>query len=163
MNFAYDISDVDGDTDSGVTTITVGSGTVNTSLDYNLDSNIVFDPTDKVIDGGAGIDTLVLSSGIDIDFSSYANSTKNIEKIDMTNSSATNDLSNIKLQDILNITDSNKLMTILGDTGDTVSLKSETNKVWSLASTDATYNNYTNNGDNSVSLKIDKDITVSII
>ena len=60
MKYAYDISDVDGDTDGGLTTIKVGSGTVNTSLDYDLDSKIVFDPTDKVIDGGAGIDTLVL-------------------------------------------------------------------------------------------------------
>jgi large repetitive protein len=163
MKFAYDISDVDGDSDSGLTTVKVGSGTVNTSLDYELDSKIIFDSTDKIIDGAAGTDTLILGSNIDIDFSSYANSIKNIEKIDLTNSSATNDLSNIKLQDILNITDSNHLMTILGDSGDTVSLKSETNKVWSLASSDSTYNNYINNGDNSVSLKIDKDISVSII
>ncbi len=170
MKFGYDITDATGDSDSGITTITVGNGTVNTSLDYELDSNIVFDSTDKVIDGGAGTDTLILGDGIDIDFDSYTNSIKNIEKIDMTNSSTTNDLSNIKLQDILNITDSNHLLTIFGDgngatagVDDTVSLKSETGKIWSLASTDSTYNNYINSGDNSISLKIDKDISVSIV
>ena len=89
----------------------------------------------------------------------------------MTNSSTTNNLTNIKLQDILNITDSNHLLTILGDgngtvgSSDSVILKntSSTVDVWSLSSSDTTYNNYTNNGNNSVSLKIDKDINVSII
>ena len=182
MKFGYDITDTDtttpsvvgvvpSDSDSGLTTITVGSGTVNTSLDYNLDSKIVFDSTDRIIDGGAGIDTLVLGSNIDIDFSSYANSIKNIEKIDMTNSLTTNDLANIKLQDILNITDSNHLLTILGDgngtagSSDSVILKntSSTVDVWSLSSSDATYNTYVNSGDNTVTLKIDHDISVSII
>ncbi|MDD2887327.1 MAG: hypothetical protein PHY66_05955, partial [Aliarcobacter sp.] len=169
MKYAYDITDATGDTDNGLTTIQVGTRTINTSLDYTLDSKIVFDATDKVLDAGTGTDTLVLGTGIDINFDSYTNSIKNIEKIDLTNSSATNDLSNIKLQDVIDMTDSNNLLTILGDgdgtapNSDSVILKSESSKVWSFASSDSTYNNYTNSGDNSVSLKIDKDIHVSII
>lgn len=86
----------------------------------------------------------------------------NFEQIDLTKN-GNHSLTNIKLSDIVNITDSNKLLSILGDSGDSISLKSEANKVWALSNTDATYNNYINSGDNSVSLKIDKDITVSII
>ncbi len=162
MKYAYDITDADGDNDSGLTTITVGNGTVNTSLDYELDSKIVFDSTDKVIDGGTGTDTLILDAGIDIDFATYTNDINNIEEIDMTNSSATNDLSNIAFQDVIDITSSNNLLKILGDTGDTVSLDN-TGGNWSTNGNIDTegFKTYVNSGDNSVSLKIDKDITVS--
>lgn len=169
MKFGYDITDATGDTDNGLTTITVGSGTVNTSLSYLTDSKIVFDWTDKIIDGGDGTDTLFLGSSIDIDFGTYTNSIKNIEKIDMTNSSATNHLTNIDLQDVLDITNSNHILSILGDTADSVSLKNTTTtqaNTWSKSNTTADANGfdtYINSGDNTVILKIDHDISVSII
>jgi len=162
MKYAYDITDVDGDSDSGLTTIQVGTGTVNSSLDYQTDSIIKYDSTDFVIDGGIGTDTLALDGGIDIDFTTYTNDINNIEKIDLTNSSADNDLTNIALQDVIDITDSNNLLSILGESGDTVSLDN-TGGTWSTDdSTDVDgLKTYVNSSDNSVSLKIDSDITVS--
>lgn len=159
MDFAYDITDVDGDTDSGFTTVQIGNGTLNTDLDYNTDSNIVYDSTDVTINGGTGIDTLVLDSGIDIDFSSYSNDINNIEEIDMTNSSASNDLSNISADDILSITDSNNLLTILGDSGDNVNFTG----TWNYQGTSGGFITYTSTATDNSTVTVKIEDTVSII
>lgn len=101
-----------------------------------------------------------------MDFSSSP-SLSNFEQIDLTkNGNYT--LSNIDLQDVLDITDSNHLLSILGDTADSVSLKNTSSSVnvWSKSNTtpDANgFDTYINSGNNSVSLKIDHDVTVSIV
>jgi hypothetical protein len=148
MQLGYDITDNDGDSDSGSVRITLdGSDSGN--------NTIVFDANKSAIDGGAGEDTLVLSGG-GLDFAALETKIQNIEKIDLGIADA-NSLQNLTLADVVAITSSNNDLVIDGDSADSVTFKAG-DAGWEKGASDGTYTTYTNTNDASVTLKIDDDI-----
>ncbi len=83
---------------------------------------LLFDAKDAVVDGGAGIDTLILSTGTSINFNTLDTSNnpiKNMEVIDL-GITGQHSLTNISLQDVIDMTDTNNDLYILGNSADTV-------------------------------------------
>jgi hypothetical protein len=82
------------------------------------------------IDGGTGIDTLIFGTGnSSINFNlldNTINPIKNIEIIDLGRGGAadSHQLTNISLQDVIDMTDTNKILTIMGDASDKVTVDS---------------------------------------
>ena len=125
MTLGYDITDVDGDSDSGTVTI---------SLDG--DESILYDSTKTAIDAGdeqtaggaAGDDILVLATAADIDFDNSIvpaiPEMKNFEAIDLTQN-GDHTLSNLSVADVISMTDSGNSLKIDADVGDTVQLTNE--------------------------------------
>ena len=121
MTLVYDITDVDGDSDSGSVTI---------SLDG--DESIIYDSTKTSIDAGSdatvngGLDTLVFATtGENIDFSTISDDKiKNFEIIDLNSdadgSNGVHSLLNLSLADVAGLTDSNNELKIFGDSSDSV-------------------------------------------
>ena len=116
-----------------------------------------------------GEDVLIFkSSGENIDFSALGNDKiTNVETInlnyDANGLNGSHTLSNISLADVVALTDSNNELKILGDNGDSVSIK---NSDWNAGAVgtgvDVGLTVYTGS-DNSTILKIDQDINTSII
>jgi hypothetical protein len=155
MRLGYDITDADGDSDSG---------TVRISLDGSDsgDNTIVFDPTKSAIDAGAGTDTLILESGIGLDFSTLDTKLQNFEKIDLT-LNGDHAISHLSLSDVLSMTDSSNILTIEGDAEDSVGAVDTIG--WSAAAGNGTVTGgyteykYTRDSDSTaLTLKIDTDL-----
>ena len=123
-----------------------------------------------MIDGGSGVDTLVLPSATNIDFSTLDTATnpiKNIEVIDL-GISGTNTLSNLSLADVIDMTDSNNDLYILGNTSDSVDfegsgwIKGTSTVTETVNGTVHTFDVYTNAGDNTVTVKVEQLINDTI-
>ena len=154
-SFAISVADSNGDTSTFNLKVQVFAS----SSEYTY--------ANTAYDAGSGFDNLILGNSINMDFSSSP-SLSNFEQIDLTKN-GNHTLSNIDLQDVLDITDSNHILSILGDSADTISLKNTTTtqtNTWSKSNTTPDSNGfdtYINSGNNSVSLKIDHDVIVSIV
>ncbi|XPV69498.1 MAG: beta strand repeat-containing protein [Halarcobacter sp.] len=154
----------DGDGDIQTKDITLK---INTIVDGTTgDDTMMFD--DVILDFKAGTDSLVLDSGIDLNFDTSASQIDNVEKIDL-NSNGDHTLNNLGIQDLIDITDSNNELQILGNSGDTVNLKNADGGNWTDSGINETidgqdYDIYTKSGDSTaVTLKIDQDINTNII
>ena len=119
----------------------------------------------SALNGLAGVDTIELRLGEDIDFATAVKPT-NIERIDLMPGGQDHSLNHLTLQDVLDMTGSSKTLTILGDNGDAVGLKngvaSDDQWVKDLATvTDGThvFDVYTNAHDTAVKILIDQQIT----
>ncbi|PHM16795.1 MAG: hypothetical protein CJD30_09850, partial [Sulfuricurvum sp. PD_MW2] len=130
---------------------------------------ILFDAKDVLMDGGSGIDTLLLPTGTNIDFSALNttnNPIKNIEVIDLGTTGA-HSLTNLSLQDVIDMTDSNHTLTIIGNSADSVSVDSTLTKTGTTTETmnGTTYAfdvyTHTNASDPTVTVKIEQDVTHS--
>lgn len=130
---------------------------------------ILFDAKDALMDGGNGIDTLLLPTGTNIDFSALNtanNPIKNIEVIDLGTTGA-HSLTNLSLQDVIDMTDSNHTLTIIGNSADSVSVDSTLSKTGTTTETidGSSYvfdvYTHTNASDPTVTVKIEQDITHS--
>ncbi|NQY26619.1 MAG: cadherin-like domain-containing protein [Piscirickettsiaceae bacterium] len=131
MSLAYNITDADGDSDSGSIVI---------SLDG--DETVIYDPTktyinagDEQASSGAGDDVLVFNTGDSIGFSLDMPEILNFEVFDLTNDADTglvgdHSLTSLTMQDILDMTDSGNVLKVFGDSGDTVSLLNEGGNTW---------------------------------
>ena len=138
--------------DGGAGADTIDGGTGN--------DTIVFDAADLVINGGDGIDTLLITD-TSIDFGSFNSSVlDNFEVFDMTDGSAQS-LTNLSTSDVIDVTDSSNKLFVNGDNTDTVSLTSEFAK--QQTSDQTGYDLYQSTTDSSVALYIDTDIDTTVI
>ena len=121
----------------------------------------------SAINAGAGSDRIVVLDGTwnggTINFSKL----DNIEILDLSKS-GDHDLGQIKLQDVINMTDGNNDLYILGnDANDKVKFLNEAGKDWTntgqVTEGAKTFDVYTNNGDSTVTVKVEDHIMDSII
>ena len=116
------------------------------------DDTIVYNETATSMDGGSGTDTLLVE-GESIDFDNISN----IETIDLS-SVAGSDLSNLSMEDVVDMSDEDNILTIEGDSNDSVGLTSD----WTESGSSGSYTVYTNTSDATVTLQIDENIDVVI-
>lgn len=84
------------------------------------DDTVVYDEDDAVTDGGTGYDSLIVQGITTLDFSSLdTNGVTNMEVIDLSGNPGTT-VNNLTIESVFNITDDSNLLTIMGDTGDSV-------------------------------------------
>jgi hypothetical protein len=163
---------------------TLYGGTGKDVLDGGLGANalygeagndkLTFHATDTAVDGGTGIDTMILTTNASIDFSllNTANNTINdIEIIDLKEAGDHN-ITAISLQDVLDITE-NKQLTILGDGSDSVTLQTNTaHNDWVkdvspvtevVNGASHTFNVYTNTTDPTVTVKVEQTIDQHLV
>ncbi|DAB38342.1 MAG TPA: hypothetical protein CFH83_06385, partial [Sulfuricurvum kujiense] len=139
-----------------------GADTINAGAGYDT---ITFDQNDYLIDGGTGIDTLILPTSVNINFSALANDkVTNMEVIDL-NINGNHNITNLSLQDVIDMTDSNNTLTIIGDSADSVNVPQTSGSYSVDKSTDSGFDIYTysssNASDPTVTVKIEQDITHS--
>jgi hypothetical protein len=134
------------------------------------DDTIFLGEGNFVFDGGGGVDTLMLDGDMNLDFdllSSNDNAISNMETIDL--GEGNHELTNLDINDVLQIAGGDRGevdLTILGDSGDSVSLKNTTDngtaQNWEAGDTVTVEGNefvtYTNND---VSMLIDSDVNVT--
>ena len=115
------------------------------------------------IDGQQGVDILVLNDNENIDMPILA---KNIEKIDLS-VNGSHELSNITLSDIVSMTDDANDLIVFGGMDDKISLKDDGLNIWTkgedTVENGQTYSQYTNSGDDTVTLKIYEEVDTQII
>ncbi|MDD2267395.1 hypothetical protein, partial [Sulfuricurvum sp.] len=140
-----------------VSDIHTNSGVLDTTTDHTF----------KGIDGGTGVDTLVLTSNNNIDFSALDNTNNPITNIEIIDLNVGNhQLQNISLQDVLDITgkSTDTTLTILGDSGDKVGLanssewNSPTQVSHEINGVSYNFNEYTSTTDSTVVLRVETDI-----
>ncbi|MCW8954608.1 MAG: Ig-like domain-containing protein, partial [Sulfurimonas sp.] len=151
-NFSVTVTDNDGDI-----------ATNNLDLVIGIDETYIYDAA--AVDGGAGLDTLVLDEdNLTIDFSALSGNISNIETINL--SGANQDIT-LHLDDVLNITDSDNALRIDGLNGDTINIDTvvDGSGEWIFkdeitdAQTGQTYNHYSSL-DDTVTLEISTQITI---
>jgi hypothetical protein len=128
------------------------------------------DTASHALDGGAGIDTLILSQGTNIDFTAFNTSNMALNDIEIINlhHNGAHELRNLSLEDVLAITDSNHTLTILGDSSDKVDF--DGGNGWSKSGTSTgtingashTFDHYHNSGDLTVLVKVETAIADTI-
>ncbi|WP_321777614.1 hypothetical protein [Sulfurimonas sp.] len=97
-----------------------GTDKAETLIGSANDDRIVLGGNDIAVDGAAGLDTLILENGVDLDFSdTNIASIINVEKIDMTDNGA-HTISNLSLDDILDMTEPGNSLEIIGDSDDKI-------------------------------------------
>jgi hypothetical protein len=145
----------------GNDTIDGGAGSDTIYGDAGNDT-IIFDAADISIDGGSGIDTLVMTG--DVNFSGLSTMIRNVEKIDLT-TSGTQSVSGLSLDTIFSMTDSNHTLTIDGGAGQGDTVNTITKGGWikdgeTTANGYVTYN-YHNDATpaNTVAININVDLT----
>ncbi|WP_324172704.1 Ig-like domain-containing protein [Sulfurimonas sp.] len=175
VSFEYTVSD--GTTsDTGSVTINVtGANDRNTVIDTVGDAKssagndeIIFDANDTLIDGGEGLDTLVMQGDTNIDFSGLSNKILNIETIYL--SAGEQNITSLSVYDVLTMTDNDNSLRIDGDTSDSINLDVlGADAQWKLgdfktdAETGAIYQEVTSGeGDSTVTLEISTDIELII-
>ena len=159
VNVTAEMVESDGSTSTAVS----GSFTIDIadSVATSGDDTLLYDAT-GAIDGLAGIDTVIIKNGFDLDFSTGL-SFDNIEVIDLSGN-GDHDILNLSLDDVLTMTDSNNQLSILGDTGDSVNTVdatgwTETNQIDNGTSTTYVYNN----GTDTVTLTIDSAVDNTVL
>ncbi len=119
------------------------------------------------LDGLAGVDTVILRLGEDLDFSTPAPAADldNIEVIDL--GVGDHALAGLELQDVLDVTDAGNTLKLLGGAGDSVELVNGAGGSWSSSGTVTegghTFDVYVHSADPSVTLKIETGITETIV
>lgn len=127
---------------------------------------LVYDSHDVTIDGGTGVDTLVLTGNTNIDFHTLASNSSNIEVIDLTGGD--HDLSAITFSDVINMTESGSSnIYILGDGADKVGFlnsaewnQTGTNVSYDIQGTTYAFNEYTSDIDPTVVVRVETEIPV---
>ncbi|MBU1435287.1 VWA domain-containing protein, partial [bacterium] len=165
--------------------ITIDDGDANHTTDlgsFDLKINVyesleTHTYTGSALDGGTGLDTMLLANSAGIDFDLVSN-IANIEIIDL-NANGGHALSNLSLQDVFNMTDANNEIRIIGDAIDSI-ISSDSDGVsgngeWTQHSnvtetidgasyTFEVYTGIYNDGtDHTVTLKIEEAINPSIV
>ena len=141
---------------AGNDTIYAGAGDDTISLDVN----------DSVMDGGEGLDTLVATDNIEIDFSALSDNISNIETIDL--GAGEQNITSLSVEDVLDMTDTDNLLRIDGDSNDSIDLNTQGDDAeWTLgdfktdAETGATYQEVTGEVDGqNITLEISTDVTI---
>ena len=144
------------DAGQGADTVNAGAG----------DDSIIFDKLDTV-DGGEGLDSLVVVGDINIDFSALDDNISNIEQV--TLGDGAQNITSLSVNDVLEMTDTDNLLRIDGDTADDINLNTTgADAEWTLgdfktdAETGATYQEVTGGeGDDTVTLEISTQIEIS--
>lgn len=151
-----------------------GNDTLISDIHTNADGtlNMTTDSGAGALDGGTGIDTLILAKdGNNIDFSVFGvdGIIKNIEMIDLGHGGDADNhlLTNLTLDDVVQMTDSNNTLTIMGDASDFVNIPvAAGNYSDPVITTEAGFDIYTYIGatdDPTVILKIETTISDTII
>ncbi len=122
--------------------------------------------SNALIDGGEGLDTLVIDDGMDIDFSALSDNISNIETINLGDGAQ--NITSLSTEDVLNVTDTDNILRIDGDSSDSIELNTDGEDAeWTLGNfktdeeTGATYQEAT--GDvcgETVTMEISTDITI---
>jgi len=123
------------------------------------DDQIIYDASDSIIDGGAGIDTLYIAgSGVTLDLTIIAD-TKiiSIEKIDLSGSGDNTFILNYS--DLLALSNDSGILFITGDSGDMVVL-SEKVFVDTQTLGNTIYNTYSIDGTSSPNIWVQQGVTV---
>ncbi|MEA3229132.1 MAG: hypothetical protein U9P38_08695, partial [Campylobacterota bacterium] len=153
VNDSYDVSDDN--------TIDAGDGKDR----FAVDATDIAD-NGLSLDGGEGLDTLVMSGDMNIDFSALDDNISNIENINL--GEGTQNITSLSIDDVLDVTDMDNLLRIDGDSSDTITLNTEGEDAeWTLgdfktdAETGATYQEVTGefNGED-VTLEVNTDIVI---
>ncbi|WP_372880176.1 type I secretion C-terminal target domain-containing protein [Psychromonas sp.] len=160
MVLSYNVTDVDGDTDSGLVTITLDG-----------DDLFIYDSSAARIDAGDGYDTLLLEANEMINFAVLDDDrVKNFEVINLNldddDGNTAHTLSGMTLADVVGLTDSDNELKIMGDAADKVELAWDgSGNNWTSNSTvtedSVTFNVYTHADDVSVTLKVEEGVEVS--
>ncbi len=145
---------------------------VNATLSIDIGDKLATTGNDTLLydgnplNGLAGVDVVQLRLGENLDFATSPVKPSNIETLDLMPAGQVHSLSNLTLQDVLDMTDSGKTLSILGDGGDSVSLKDGAG-VWSKGAAVSegghTFDVYSNSLDPAVTLKIEQAINASIV
>lgn len=118
------------------------------------------------LDGLAGVDTIEFRLGENLDFSASPVKPANIERLDLMPAGQDHSLSHLSVQDVLDMTDSGKSLTILGDSGDSVSLKNTVGGTWSVGGSETVagyhFDVYLNTQDPAIKVLIEQQINKSI-
>ena len=155
--------DGDGDTASKAVNLLIGQ-----SFTYDGSTAITADSHDY------SMDTISLATGVNLNNNIDFSNLHNIEQINLSQNGSHNigaTTTGLQLGDVLNITNvdvnNNRILEITDIAGksDSVTLQNTgTTDVWNKSSTQVvenghTYNEYTNSGDTSVTVKVDENIT----
>jgi large repetitive protein len=125
------------------------------------DDIIVHDLSDTSIDGGSGMDTLILVDDA-IDFGVLEN-ISNIESLDLGKGGDNGKSVSLTLENITGMTDIDNDLKIFGDDNDSVNLNDPaSSNTWIKSDTqsESGFDEYTSSEDSTVTLKIDDDINV---
>ena len=118
------------------------------------------------LNGLAGVDTIEFRLGENLDFSASPVKPTNIERFDLMPAGQNHSLGHLSVQDVLDMTGSGKSLTILGDNGDSVSLKSTVGGTWSTGGSQTVgghdFDVYLNTQDPAVRVLIEQQINKSI-
>ena len=145
--FEMDANDVaDGD-DTSIFGFTISGG--------NLD-----------IDGGDGVDTLLMGGDMNIDMSALDDNISNIETINLDEGSQ--NITSLHIEDVLDVTDEDNILRIDGDSSDTIEIDvGGEDSEWKLgdfktdAETGATYQEYIGvDGDDTVTVEVNTEIMI---
>ncbi len=134
--------------------------------DFKSGSGNKADDFNGSIDGGEGLDGLVLSDDLNIDFSKLSDDISNIENI--TLDEGDQHITDLSIDDVLDMTDSGNVLRIDGDSDDSISLNTEGDDAeWTLgdfktdAETGVTYQEVTGvEDDKTVTLEISTEIQI---
>ncbi len=156
---SLDISVLENDGNTATNTITFHLETA-----PNGDENFAYDAS-TTIDGAAGFDAVVLSGAETLDFDNISN-LSNMEAIDM--STGDNSVMNLEVADIINMTDGDNVLTIYGESGDSVSKPTGSSETWTQTSSGVddgkghTVDVYSvTDGSTTVTVNIEQEIVVS--
>ena len=126
-----------------------------------------FEGSAALIDGGEGLDSLVISDDMDIDMSALDDNISNIERIDLDTGSQ--NIISLSTEDVLDMTDTDNILRIDGDSSDSIDLNTiGEDAEWTLGDfktdteTAATYQEVTGTTDDGtqVTLEINTDVQI---
>ena len=128
------------------------------------DDRLLYDGS--ALNGLAGVDTIEFRLGENLDFSTSFVRPTNIERFDLMPAGQDHSLGHLSVQDVLDMTGSGKSLTILGDSGDSVSLKSTVGGTWSVGGMETAgghnFDVYLNTQDPAIKVLIEQQIVKSI-
>ncbi|NTW82035.1 MAG: DUF4347 domain-containing protein [Chlorobiaceae bacterium] len=138
-----------------------GNGGFDTLTGGTGNDVLVFD-SDAVIDGGNDIDTLLFSSGDNVDFATYNSGTGSLHNIEILDLTVNGDhaVNNISVDAVSSMTSGNSLY-ILGDSGDSVLLASGWTNEGTSNVNGIEYNHY-DSADHSVNVYVQNGITTMV-
>jgi hypothetical protein len=118
------------------------------------------------LNGLAGVDTIEFRLGENLDFSASPVKPTNIEQFDLMPAGQNHSIGHLSAQDVLDMTGTGKSLTILGDSGDSVSLKSAVGASWTASGSQTVgghnFDVYVNSQDAAIKVLIEQQINKSI-
>ncbi|MDF1874822.1 tandem-95 repeat protein [Sulfurimonas sp. SAG-AH-194-I05] len=157
--------------EAGDDTFVVGANDFKSANSSSSDSSSQlgedFEGSKALIDGGEGLDTLMINEDITIDFGALDDNIRNIEVLDLE--SGAQSITSLSTEDVLNVTDDDNILRIDGDDSDSINLNTQGDDAeWTLgafktdAETGATYQEVTGiEDDKTVTLEISTEINIS--